>query len=133
MKFDGGKVDFGTPPPGKVLSAARGAPHPTKKDQGGRVTNENVHVCRFQKGLGPDGLGRRPGEREARRRDLVRFGVLYCGAFIRRPLSDRTVKVIRKLQNLVSTGGEVCIRTPRVVEGFCGVVPLEKGELNEIN
>ena len=133
MRRDGRKSDFWTPPPGKVLSAARPYMHATKKDRGERVTNENVHGCRFQTGPGPDGLGRRPGEREARRRDLVRFGVLYCGAFIQRPLSDRMVKVIRKLENLVSTGGEVCIRPPRLVEGFCGVVPREKGEQNEIN
>ena len=49
MRLDCGKVDFWTPPPGKVLSAARGAHNPTKKDQGGRVANENVCVPGFQR------------------------------------------------------------------------------------
>ena len=64
----GPKRRTGTPPPGKVLSAARGAPHPTKKDQGWRVTNENVCASGFQRfGFEPEPARAAPGSEPAER------------------------------------------------------------------
>ena len=54
-----------------------------------------------------------PDEREKCRFDLVRFGIRYGGAFIRRPPSDRMIKAIRKLQDAILNGGKVHIRWPR--------------------
>ena len=54
-----------TPPPCRVLSKSAAGYACKKKDRGERVTNENVHGCRFQAGQGPDGLGRRPGRTRA--------------------------------------------------------------------
>ena len=62
MRRDGRKSDFWTPHPGKVLSAARPYMYGTKKDQGGRVTNENVCVSGFQRfGFEPEPAARAPG------------------------------------------------------------------------
>ena len=54
-----------------------------------------------------------PDEREACRLDLVRFGMRYGSAFIRRAPSDRMQKAIRKLQDAILHGGKVHIRWPR--------------------
>ena len=54
-----------------------------------------------------------PDEREACRLDLVRFGLRYGSAFIRRAPSDRMQKAIRKLQDAILHGGKVHIRWPR--------------------
>ena len=94
----------GTPPPCRVLSKAARAHACKRKDRGERVTNENVHGCRFQAGPGPDGLGRRPGERDACLRDLARFAIGYCGPAIRRLTSDRMLKAIQKLDVLINDG-----------------------------
>ena len=59
---------FGTPPPGKVLSAARPCMNATKKDRGGRVTNENVCVSGFQRfGFEPEPARAAPGSEPAER------------------------------------------------------------------
>ena len=68
MRRDGRKSDFWTPPPGKVLSAARPYMHATKKDQGGRVANENVSVPGFQRfGFEPEPARMAPGSEPAER------------------------------------------------------------------
>ena len=68
---------FGTPPPGKVLSAARPCMNATKKDRGGRVTNENVCVSGFQRfGFEPEPARAAPGSEPA---DMRVVGVRRCG------------------------------------------------------
>ena len=55
-------------PPGKVLSTSRGGGYATKKDRGGRVTNENVRLLGFQRfGFEPE-----PGSEPAGACDLRR-------------------------------------------------------------
>ena len=68
MRRDGRKSDFCTPPPGKVLSAARPYMYATKKDQVGGVTNENVCVSGFQRfGFEPEPARAAPGSEPAER------------------------------------------------------------------
>lgn len=107
MRRYGRKSDFCTPPPGKVLSAARPCMHATKKDQGGRVTNENVCVSGFQRfGFEPEPERAAPGsdDRERCRLDLVRFGLRYGMDFIRRLPKLRMENVIRKIQDAILAG-----------------------------
>lgn len=54
-----------------------------------------------------------PDEREACRRDLVRFGLRYGGDFIRRPPSERMEAFIRRMQTVILEGGKIHVRWPR--------------------
>lgn len=62
-------------PPGKVLSTSRGGGYATKKDRGGRVTNENVCAPGFQRfGFEPEPARAAPGSEPVERARSAAFG-----------------------------------------------------------